>query len=779
MSIVISGMQVSICRCLMLLGMMSWCAVSNAQDALNKGTLHVTSGTMLFIGGNFTNDTTGGTENNGDIELDGDWINHGSYLDTVGTVYLTGPSQLITGSVSTTFNNLNTQGTGIKTVTLDATVTGVLALNDLEMATDSNTLFITYSDTSAITRTSGFVSSQGPGSLSRSTGMSIPYLFPVGSSIGTLRYRPVEITPTSAAPHTFTVRMANVDPSTEGYNTSNKQPGIGPVNANWYHRINRTTGTSPADLTIFKDGLEPGSEMVHWETEWENSGVVSATPTSVTKLAWNDFSPDPFALSEEVVVVDAGNDTTVCSGVDVQLQASLIGGIGPYAYMWTPGAGLNDSTIANPLLSNVSAGMAYSLSVYDSGTGSLSLKDTIVIIVNPSYGTGATVSICQGDSVQLPGGSYATTAGTFNDTLTTTSGCDSVVATTVTVDSAYLTPASASICQGDSVQLPGGSYASTAGTSFDTLTSITGCDSVIAITVTVESVLLVSVAISICQGDSLQLLGGTYASIAGTYYDTLITTTGCDSIIETTLSVQPSPSATIAGDTSICIGSSVLLTASGGSNYQWSTGDTNFSITITPLSTMTYSVEVSNPGCPVTDSVAFTINVNSIPIITALPDIASIIQGESVGLSANGGVEYIWTPAGSLDDPFSSNPTASPIATTLYSVSGTDVNGCSNTDSVLITVSQDFAIGVPNIFSPNSDGQNDVLLVSEEGVDWILFMIYDRWGEKVFESREVSQGWDGTFRGSPMNPSVFVYYIEGAFTDGKEILKHGNITLVR
>ena len=318
----IRGIPVHICRGFILLAKASWVSFSYDQDALNRGTFYVTSGTMLFLGRNFTNDTTGDTEKNGDIELDGDWIHHGSYLDTVGTVYPTGSSQLITGSVSTTYNNQNTQGTDIMTATLDATVTGVLALNDLKMATDTNTLFITYAETSVITRTSGFVSSQGMGSLSRSTGMTIPNLFPVGSSIGTARFRPVEITPTLASPHTFTVRMANLDPTTEGYNISNKQPGVGAVNTNWYHRMNRTIGTSPADMAIFKDVLEPGTEMVHWETEWENSGAVSTTPTGVSKLGWNDFSPDLFALgiSYDINVSGLTAVSRGRGGVEISLQ---------------------------------------------------------------------------------------------------------------------------------------------------------------------------------------------------------------------------------------------------------------------------------------------------------------------------------------------------------------------------------------------------------------------------------------------------------------------------
>ena len=88
-------------------------------------------------------------------------------------------------------------------------------------------------------------------------------------------------------------------------------------------------------------------------------------------------------------------------------------------------------------------------------------------------------------------------------------------------------------------------------------------------------------------------------------------------------------------------------------------------------------------------------------------------------------------------------------------------------------------VGVHNVFSPNGDGRNDILYVDSKGIKSLLFIIYGRWGEKVFESNDVNTGWDGTFRGKPMNPAVFVYYLKASFTNGREIIKQGNVTLIR
>ena len=108
-----------------------------------------------------------------------------------------------------------------------------------------------------------------------------------------------------------------------------------------------------------------------------------------------------------------------------------------------------------------------------------------------------------------------------------------------------------------------------------------------------------------------------------------------------------------------------------------------------------------------------------------------------------------------------------------------DSNGCSATDQVTVIVEFDNVIFVPNIFSPNGDDFNDILYVRGQGVAELNFFIYDRWGEKVFETTTLDKGWDGTFRGKKMNNAVFVYYLQVTFIDGSEVTQKGDITLVR
>ncbi|MBW8060587.1 MAG: hypothetical protein FVQ78_09800, partial [Solirubrobacterales bacterium] len=252
------------------------------------------------------------------------------------------------------------------------------------------------------------------------------------------------------------------------------------------------------------------------------------------------------------MIVDS--NVTCNGGADGGATVTLSGGTSPYDYSWSSG----DSTLGTADTFNSVSGLA-------AGTYTVVVTDTngcidsiLVTITEPLVITTSTsASICQGDSMLLPGGSYAAIAGVYIDTLTTLTGCDSVIATTISVDSIYNIPASAAICQGDSIQLPGGSWVTTAGIYNDTLTTIAGCDSVITTTVTVDSVYFIAASASICQGDSIQLPGGSWATTAGIYNDTLTTIAGCDSVIATTISVDSIYN--IAASASICQGDSIQL----------------------------------------------------------------------------------------------------------------------------------------------------------------------------------------------------------------------------
>ncbi len=170
---------------------------------------------------------------------------------------------------------------------------------------------------------------------------------------------------------------------------------------------------------------------------------------------------------------------------------------------------------------------------------------------------------------------------------------------------------------------------------------------------------------------------------SGTYMVTLITTSshGCTASIQQPVTVYPLPAANAGPDQSVCPGTSVTLTATGGTSYQWSPGgQTTASITITPSATTQYMVTVTdNNGCTNSDTVR--IQLNPVPVVNAGPDV-SICQGSAVTLTATGSNNYLWTPGGATTGTI----TVSPVSTTYYVVSTTNGHGCSNSDTVRVTV---------------------------------------------------------------------------------------------
>lgn len=86
---------------------------------------------------------------------------------------------------------------------------------------------------------------------------------------------------------------------------------------------------------------------------------------------------------------------------------------------------------------------------------------------------------------------------------------------------------------------------------------------------------------------------------------------------------------------------------------------------------------------------------------------------------------------------------------------------------------------VPNAFSPNNDGKNDVLYVRGNFIQTMYFTVYDRWGQKMFETRNQNEGWDGTYKGKKLDPAVFGWYVEGTCEVGEKFFKKGNVTLLR
>lgn len=153
---------------------------------------------------------------------------------------------------------------------------------------------------------------------------------------------------------------------------------------------------------------------------------------------------------------------------------------------------------------------------------------------------------------------------------------------------------------------------------------------------------------------------------------------------------------------------------------------------------------------------------------------------QSIVLTATNALTYTWSPKYSISAVTGSVVTVNPTKSTQYIVTGRNSKRCFSSDTINVNVFEDCGdMFVPNAFSPNDDNVNDVLLVRGVCLETLTFMVFNRWGEKVFETNDVNVGWDGTFNGEKMNTGVFVYRLEGKTYEGKGFSLKGNITLMR
>jgi len=295
--------------------------------------------------------------------------------------------------------------------------------------------------------------------------------------------------------------------------------------------------------------------------------------------------------------------------------------------------------------------------------------------------------------------------------------------------------------------------------------------------------------------DTSNLQSPTHLYLApGSYQVQLIVQQDCksDTIVKTVfVSVCGSPYIVVnAIPDSLCKGACTNLsimvfdTTGGPYTFGWTAQPPGFTSSAKdtsdcPAGTTWYFVTVITPDTILYDSVLVIVNL--LPTADAGND-TTICYGDSTRLRASGGMKYSWTPATGLSDPAIANPKAGPDTTTTYYVTVIDTNNCQDMDSVIvITISCDptALLFLPNVFSPNADGYNDVLYVRGSGVKNLKLMVYNRWGEKVFESYDINNGWDGTYKGKKLNTGVFAWYVEVEFLDDSKVYRKGNVTLIK
>jgi gliding motility-associated-like protein len=284
----------------------------------------------------------------------------------------------------------------------------------------------------------------------------------------------------------------------------------------------------------------------------------------------------------------------------------------------------------------------------------------------------------------------------------------------------------------------------------------------------------------------------------GTHTVTLESTNvyGCKSANDSVIKVlTPSDIVSAKGSTLICKNDKAPLSAEGGLSYVWTPSVTlDFpaiaSPIAIPLKTTEYSVNIttgtSNNGKACEYLLTALVNVevlSSVPIkAKANPEL--IVRGDQSTLTYLGdpGAIVTWFPAASTKPSVGYVVTAEPQNPTTYTVVASK-GPCTETITVQVDA---YSAGclvadvfIPNTFTPNGDGSNDVLYARSGKIDELYFAVYNRWGEMVFETKDKSKGWDGTYKGKALDVGVFGWYLKAKCVNGEETFLKGNVTLIR
>ena len=243
----------------------------------------------------------------------------------------------------------------------------------------------------------------------------------------------------------------------------------------------------------------------------------------------------------------------------------------------------------------------------------------------------------------------------------------------------------------------------------------------------------------------------------------------------------------------ICLGQSGLLTVSGAATYAWSptmglNTFTGSSVTATPSVTTNYMViGTDNKNC-FTDTAYFPIKVYPIPTVTAGAN-QTINVGQTITLTpiiSSDVTDVKWTPTSWVVSSITPSITVKPNLETQYKVTVKNQGGCTASSLVNIYVVCDGSnIFIPNTFSPNGDGSNDVFYPRGTGLFTIKqARIFNRWGEEVFarysfKANDATLGWDGTYKGQKMSTDVYVYIIEIQCDNNSTLTYKGNIALIK
>ncbi|MGK0389864.1 MAG: gliding motility-associated-like protein, partial [Maribacter sp.] len=420
---------------------------------------------------------------------------------------------------------------------------------------------------------------------------------------------------------------------------------------------------------------------------------------------------------------------------------------------------------------------------YTSQNGCDSIITTDVII-SDEIEIDVVMEMCEGEAANS-----GVEAGIYTDVFISYYGCDSIVNTEIIVYDNFNETIDYDVCDNDSLLISGIWYE--AGFYTETYLSLGGCDSIINYNIQSITSFESIDSISICDGE-IAYYGTTAISDAGWHTINLQTaTSGCDSILNIFVTIIGDPLLEVEGG-EICLGESIELISNTEANIHWSPAYKLSCVDCpnpiaTPAETTTYTATIVGCRGEIISATA-TVVVNQVPVIEIdIEDgLTTIVAGRSVKILATAypfAYTYQWIDdMGNVICDDCREITVSPMSTIIYTVIVTNTNGCTAEASIQLKVNNDCSIGeliIPNIISPNGDGRNDELVIQYGSLASLdLLRIYNRWGQLVYETKDVSKYWNGTFRGKVLNTGVYTYYFKGECLNGNEFIRTGNVTLL-
>ncbi len=515
-----------------------------------------------------------------------------------------------------------------------------------------------------------------------------------------------------------------------------------------------------------------GATTYTWSGGLPNGSTVTTpvlTSSTIYSVTGTDGNGCKATITSDVTVNPLPNVTstspTICAGNTATLDAN-----GATTYTWTGGLPSGNSVSTPVLNSNTN----YTVTGTD-GNGCKNTS-TSTVFVNPTKTTNLNQTICQGQTVTIGGQTFPNT-GVYNVKLASAQGCDSTVILNLTVNPQLLVdvgiaPSQNNICKGSSVTFTAsptnggttpqyqwylnGSPVGTNSTTY-TNTALNDSDKVWVQLVSSETCIKVNPAVSPTVDMKVNSIDYTKPTIEYC--------AGESDVIDLNI---PQTTYTIIWK--------------NGSTTTTTTNSDQLDVSNTTSGNVSFTIQYGN-NCTANDVVPVT--VNPTPQIALSVDHTIVKYGEQVQLDANGvkPYSYNWTTAGQLSNDTIEDPTSIITTPTWFTVDAVDSKGCRRIDSIFVGMKDECSnnfVMIPNAFTPNKDGLNDCfgVLYAPTMTEFKL-VVFDRWGERLFETSDPGECWDGTYKGVDALMDTYTYVIGFRCYNGVFITKKGILTLVR